>query len=87
VEIDNTFEGSLFVNLLAIEASDLVVRVNSHLPNLLMSISQERQNLFNDTELVARHPGTWKQVEVPQDGSSIFIKCLRVAPFTIEVSA
>ena len=70
--------------------NDLVLKVSTLLLKVVLKMSKEFMEVVStqeDKHIIQRKINTWNEEEIPVEGSKTFIKAIRIAPFTVEVSA
>lgn len=76
--------------MFAVEMNDLALKVSTLLLKVILKMSKEFQQVItnsNNQDKIERRINTWNQEEISEGGSTTFIKAIRIAPFTVEISA
>lgn len=89
VEIDNSFVKNLFINQMVLDINDIVVHVGSPFIKLIMQIAKDYTEAAKTENeyFIQKKINTWKDIQLAAEGSKTFIKSIRIAPFTVDISA
>lgn len=89
IEIDNSFVKNMFFNQIVVDMNDLVLHASTPFLKLIMQLVKEYQEVTkSESEFyIVPKIDTWEGLEPPKEGSKTFIKSIKIAPFTIEISA